>query len=177
MPSLAGVMPKREPLSHTRRSQASAIWLPPPIAKPSMRATVGLGKRISACSPASTASPYRRAPSGSARSVENSPMSAPEENGPPGVPRTTTTSQPSSCASSGISRPKACHMAYETALCLSGRVKATVTTPPSRVTDRWGAASPSTVVRSMRHPRKRAGPGRGRLPPSVTGWSGRPARR
>jgi len=57
MPSFAGVIPNREPGSHSRRSQASATWLPPPIANPSTIAIVGFGKAVIAPSPAATASP------------------------------------------------------------------------------------------------------------------------
>ena len=42
MPSLAGVTPKREVSSQTRRSQAAASWVPPPTAQPCTSATVGL---------------------------------------------------------------------------------------------------------------------------------------
>ena len=57
MPSLAGVMPNRDAGAHSRRSQASASCVPPPIANPSTTATVGFGNPTIAASPAATASP------------------------------------------------------------------------------------------------------------------------
>ena len=57
MPSFAGVTAKRDDVPQIRRSHATATWVPPPIANPSIAATVGLVQSMIARSPAATASP------------------------------------------------------------------------------------------------------------------------
>jgi acyl-CoA dehydrogenase len=143
-PSFAGVMANRAVVSHSRRSHAKATSAPPPTAYPSIIAIVGRGKPMMASPPRSTALLYRLAPSTSARRVANSEMSAPAENGPPGVPRTTTASTLASSASAGKIRPKASHISKVIALRRSGRVNWTVATRSLTLTASWPRAAPSS---------------------------------
>src|SRR4029453_13083097 len=117
-----------------RKSQNAAISSPPPTQMPWICAISGWRQSASACAVVCMTLPYSIACALFARAVANSPMSFPGENALSPAPRRITQRTPSSSDSAPIVSPRACHIAWVSALSFSGRLRTTVAIGPSRAT-------------------------------------------